>query len=178
MSFTSGEEHGVWLQDFYDGVKEIAGKSPKLTFATSERSDIRLIAFNSAIAQEGVSLTELHELQQQLMQQLEPALNIRNKFQFPILVYLESVYWLELIRLQSNKQGTFHIVFNYLEGEAVQKDRQGMYDCVYAIMEKLLKGILAIMAEQPKCTARELDLENHAEIRLVQFNNPNKAIQV
>merc|ERR1719347_2082557 len=97
MGFTS-EEHGVWPQDWYDGVKEIAVKSPKLTFATSERSDIRLLVFNSAIAQEGVSLNELHELKQQLLQQLEPPPNIVtifNKYQFPILVYLKSVYWLE-----------------------------------------------------------------------------------
>ena len=176
MGFSS-EEHGVWLQDWYDGVKEIAVKSPKLTFATSERSDIRLIAFNSAIAQEGVSLNELHELKQQL----EPPPNIvsiLNQYQFPILVYLESLHWLKLLRLRSNKQFTFHILFDYLEDNAVQKDHQGMYDCVCAIGEKLFKEFLAIMAEQPKSAARELDLENHAEILLVQFNNPNKAIQV
>ena len=69
MGFSS-EEHGVWLQDWYDGVKEIAVKIPKLTFATSERSNIRLIAFNYAIPQEGVSLNQLHELKQQLLQQL------------------------------------------------------------------------------------------------------------
>ena len=179
MGFTS-EEHGVWPQDWYDGVKEIAVKSPKLTFATSERSDIRLLVFNSAIAQEGVSLNELHELKQQLLQQLEPPPNIvtiLNKYQFPILVYLKSVYWLELLRLQSNKKSTFHILFDYLEDKAVQKDRQGMYECVCAIVEKLFKEFLGIMAEQPKSAARELELENHAEILLVQFNNPNKAIQ-
>ena len=179
MGFTS-EEHGVWPQDWYDGVKEIAVKSPKLTFATSERSDIRLLVFNSAIAQEGVSLNELHELKQQLLQQLEPPPNIvtiLNKHQFPILVYLKSVYWLELLRLQSNKKSTFHILFDYLEDKAVQKDRQGMYECVCAIVEKLFKEFLGIMAEQPKSAARELELENHAEILLVQFNNPNKAIQ-
>ena len=179
MGFTS-EEHGVWPQDWYDGVKEIAVKSPKLTFATSERSDIRLLVFNSAIAQEGVSLNELHELKQQLLQQLEPPPNIvtiLNKYQFPILVYLKSVYWLELLRLQSNKKSTFHILFDYLEDKAVQKDRQGMYECVCAIVEKLFKEFLGIMAEQPKSAAREFELENHAEILLVQFNNPNKAIQ-
>ena len=35
----------------YDGVKEISVKSPKLTFTSSQRSDIRLISHTSAIAQ-------------------------------------------------------------------------------------------------------------------------------
>ena len=115
------------------------------------------------------------------MQQLEPPPNIvfiLNQYQLPILVYLKSVYLLELLKVQRKKQGTFHILFDYLEDKAVQKDRQGMYDCVCAIVEKLFKEFLAIMAEQPKSAARELDQDNHAETLMVQFNNPNKAIQV
>ena len=49
MGFTN-EEKGVWPQDWYDGVKEIAIKSPKLTFNSSQRSDLRLVAFTSPIA--------------------------------------------------------------------------------------------------------------------------------
>ena len=40
-----------YLPSRYDGVKEIAVKSPKLTLQNSDKSDIRLIAYNSAIAQ-------------------------------------------------------------------------------------------------------------------------------
>ena len=40
-----------------------------------------------------------------------------------------------------------------------------------------IQEFLAVMAGQPKSAARELDLENHAEILLIHFNNPNKAIQ-
>ena len=40
-----------YLHSRYDGVKEIAVKSPKLTLQNSDKSDIRLIAYNSAIAQ-------------------------------------------------------------------------------------------------------------------------------
>ena len=179
MGFTS-EEHGVWPQDWYDGVKEISIKSPKLTFTSSQRSDIRLIGFTSAIAQDGVSLNELHHLKQQLLTQLEPPPNIvslLSKYQFPMLVYLKSVYWLEFLRLQSSKKCTFHVLFDYLEDKSIQKDRSGMYDCICAIVEKLFKEFLTLMAEQPKSAAREADLESHAEILLIQFNNPNKAIQ-
>ena len=178
--FTS-EEHGVWPQDWYDGVKEISVKSPKLTFSSGgQRSDIRLISHTSAIASDGVSLTELQHLKQQLVQQLEPPPNIvrlLNNYPFPLFVYLKSVYWLELLRLQTSKKCTFHILFDYLADKSVQKDKQGMYDCICAIVEKLFKEFLLIMEQQPKSAEREVDLENHAEILLMHFNNPDKPIQ-
>ncbi len=49
-----------------------------------------------------MSLNELHELKTQLLSQLDPGPNIITlikQYQFPILVYLKSVYWLELLRL-------------------------------------------------------------------------------
>merc|ERR1719492_509372 len=52
-----------------------------------------------------------------------------------------------------------------------------MYDCICAITEKLFKEFLSIIAEQPKSAEREVELENHAEILLIHFNNPEKPIQ-
>jgi hypothetical protein len=40
-------------------MQEIAIKSPKLTFNSAQRSDLRLISFTSAIAQEGQPETKL-----------------------------------------------------------------------------------------------------------------------
>ena len=73
------EEKGVWPQDWYDGVKEIAIKSPKLTFNSSQRSDLRLVAFTSPIAKDGVSLNELTDMKSQLLTQLEatPAVQVK-----------------------------------------------------------------------------------------------------
>ena len=102
----------------------------------ADETVLRLLGVKS-----GDGLLQLQlQLQQQLMQQLEPPPNIvfiLNQYQLPILVYLKSVYLLELLKVQRKKQGTFHILFDYLEDKAVQKDRQGMYDCVCTIVEKL-----------------------------------------
>ena len=92
-------------------------------------------------------------------------------------MYLKSVYWLELLRIQSSPKATFHILFDYLEDKAIQKDKTGVYDCICAIVEKLFKEFLAVIASLPKSHEREVDLENHAEILLIHFNNPNKSIQ-
>jgi len=45
------EEESVWPQDWYDGVKEIAVKAPKLTFSSGERSEIRQLGISLAISQ-------------------------------------------------------------------------------------------------------------------------------
>ena len=98
-----------------------------------------------------------------------------------VAVYLKSVFWLELLRIQSSPKAglpnprptaflnefifrgwgyivqvfthfialwflwqpclkaTFHILFDYLEDKAIQKDKTGVYDVICSIVEKLFK---------------------------------------
>lgn len=44
------EEQAVWPQDWYDGVKSISVKAPKMTFSTGERSEIRSLNVTAAIS--------------------------------------------------------------------------------------------------------------------------------
>ena len=53
------DDSALWPQDWYDGVKEIAAKAPKLTFMSGERSEIRQLNVNRAISKEGVSYQDL-----------------------------------------------------------------------------------------------------------------------
>ena len=53
------DDSALWPQDWYDGVKEIAAKAPKLTFMSGERSEIRQLSINNAISKEGVSYQDL-----------------------------------------------------------------------------------------------------------------------
>ena len=116
-------------------------------------------------------MNELQELKQQLITQLDPPTNIislLNKYPFPLLVYLKSVYWLELLRLQSSKICTFHILFDYLADKSVQKDKQGMYDCICAIVEKLFREFLSIMAEHPQVLFHVEDFHHNSVILSLQ----------
>ncbi len=54
----------------YDGVKEISVKSPKLTFSSGERSEIRQLTMTQAISQDGVKASELQVLKGQLLAML------------------------------------------------------------------------------------------------------------
>ena len=56
------DDTALWPQDWYDGVKEIAAKAPKLTFVKGERAEIRQLNVNHAISKEGVTYAELQEM--------------------------------------------------------------------------------------------------------------------
>jgi len=47
---------GLWPSEWYDGVKEIAIKSPCLVTQTSTRSQMRELQYTSAVRNESVSL--------------------------------------------------------------------------------------------------------------------------
>lgn len=47
---------GLWPSDWYEGVKEIAIKSPCLVTQTSTRSQMRELQYTSAVRNESVSL--------------------------------------------------------------------------------------------------------------------------
>lgn len=65
------DDDALWPQDWYDGVKEIAAKAPKLTFMSGERSEIRQLNVNHAISKEGVTDQELQEYKNTLVTLLE-----------------------------------------------------------------------------------------------------------
>ena len=68
------------------------------------------MSLNIYYFKDGVSLNELHELKNQLLTQLEPPPNIvtlLKQYQFPILVYLKSVFWLEYLREVSSSLSFF-----------------------------------------------------------------------
>jgi phosphatidylinositol 4-kinase len=70
------EEDGVWPQDWYDGVKSISVKAPKMTFSTGERSEIRKLNVTLAISKDGITASELQEMKTQLLAMLDHPVNM------------------------------------------------------------------------------------------------------
>ncbi|KAK2556707.1 Phosphatidylinositol 4-kinase alpha [Acropora cervicornis] len=90
------EGSGLWPHEWYDGVCQIASKSPLLLGTGHLRSELM---YNSALRNDSV-----------------------NPLNFGQCTYLLSVYRLESLRVSSDP-GKFYSIFDYLEDRAIEKDK-------------------------------------------------------
>ncbi|KAG6449776.1 hypothetical protein O3G_MSEX006205 [Manduca sexta] len=179
MGFTAAES-GLWPQEWYTGVKEIAVKSPFLVSQTSLRSEFRELHYTSAVRNDSVSMNELQELKTQILNLLEHPPDVTvivNKLMFAPCMYILSVYWLETLRVCNSPEPSLQPIIEYLSDTALQKDKAGMWQCVASVGDKVFQKFLDVMSEKVKDESRERELEGHAQFLLVNFNHIHKQIR-
>lgn len=176
MGFTS--ETGLWPQEWFEELKEIAAKSPLLVSREHLRSELQ---YNTAIRNDAVSGSEIQELRNQilsLIDHLPEVTPLINKLNFAQCTYLLSVYHLETLRVRHIQEKTpFHCMLQYLEDPTIQKDKAGMWECILAVSDKVFQTYLDIVSSKPRNKGRDDELEEHATFLLVKFNHPQKKIR-
>ncbi|CAB3245856.1 unnamed protein product [Arctia plantaginis] len=179
MGFTAADS-GLWPQEWYTGVKEIAVKSPFLVSQTSLRSEMRELQYTSAVRNDSVSMNELQELKTQISNLLDHQPDVTvvvNKLTFAPCMYLLSVYWLETLRVCNSPEPSLQPIIEYLSDSTLQKDKTGMWLCVASVGDKVFQKFLDVMSDKVKDESRERELEGHAQFLLVNFNHIHKQIR-
>lgn len=201
MGFTL-QESGLWPREWYEGVLDIAVKSPLLVSQTSFRSELRELQYTSALRNDSISGTELAELKAQITNLLDPPAEVGaiiSKLTFAQCCYLHSVYSLETLRVRfffkllcwkvklmivfsmlqvkHSKDTSFHAMFDYLCDPLIQKDKSGMWQCIHTVADRVFNCFLDVMTSKPKDAKSEAELEVHAQFLLVQFNHIHRQIR-
>jgi len=156
MGFTAADS-GLWPADWYDGVRNIAVKSPYLVSQTSYRSEMRELQYTSAVRNESVSVNELQELKTQILNLLGHPADVTafvNKLSFAQCTYLLSVYWLEILRVQNSSQPSLQPILEYLSDSALQKDKGGMWQCICSVGDRVFAQFLQVMSNKPKGSSK------------------------
>ncbi|CAL8128289.1 unnamed protein product [Orchesella dallaii] len=154
--------------EWFVGLKEIAARSPPLMHRNSFRA-------------EAVSPIELQELRNKTLNLLyksstDVASIVRN-LPFPQVAYLLSAYWLETFRIERTEEPSLKEMFGYLNEPSIQREKSGLWQCFSCVAEKVFDKFLSVLSKWEKNIQKEMELEQHAQFLLVQFNHVNRQIR-
>lgn len=177
MGFTS--DTSLWPKEWLACVKEIATKSPLLKSRDHLRSELQ---YNTAIRNDSATMDELFEVRNQILNDLDhPAdiISIVNRMNFAQCTYLMSVYRMEAFRVEgrATQDFSFQVMLQYLEDPTIQRDKDGIRQCIFSISDKIFKVYLDVLSRRPMNKERDQELEELAILLLVKFNHPQKQIR-
>ena len=181
MGFTTN--NSLWPVEWFQHVRSIASKSPLINKSQHLKSEL---LYNTAIRNEAVSLPELTEIRNQILNDLDSnssnnseVFGIVNKMGSTQCTFLLSVCRLEVFRIQNLIDGRSPqlVIFQYLEDSTIEKDKDGMWICMAHVANKVFKVLLQVMENKPKNKARDEELEDYAIFLLIKFNHRDKKIR-
>ncbi|ESO09799.1 hypothetical protein HELRODRAFT_194993 [Helobdella robusta] len=175
MGFTNEDQ---WPVEWFEGVCQIATKSPLLILKEHLRSELQ---YTSVLNSSSMTTSELAEMRNTVLNVLDnptELIPIVNKLSFAQCAYLLSVYKLEALRIShSTDPCAFHGLFLYLEDKGIIQDKSDMWKCISAVSYKAFEIFLNVKSDMPKTEQLERELEQDAQFLLVNFNHYFKTIR-
>ena len=181
MGFTTNTS--LWPTEWFHHVRSIAAKSPLINKSQHLKSEL---LYNTAIRNEAVSLPELTEIRNQILNDLDAnssnnseVFGVVNKMGSTQCTFLLSVCKLEVFRIQNliDCRSPQLVIFQYLEDLTIEKDKDGMWICMMHVANKVFKVLLKVVENKPKNKARDEELEDYAIFLLIKFNHRDKKIR-
>ncbi len=165
------------LWPWYKNLAVISIKSPVLLSKEHLKSELH---YNSALKHDQVSQSELNETRNLISSWLDQpdASQIIKNLTFAQCSYLQSVFKLETLRvINATSAISYQKIFQYLEDITIQKDKAGIWFCIFCIAKKSFSTYLDVVSALPRTQTRDEDLESQVQFLLVKFNHINKKIR-
>ncbi|GMT18880.1 hypothetical protein PFISCL1PPCAC_10177 [Pristionchus fissidentatus] len=165
------EYSGLWPEEWYIAVCDVAVKSPVLLPTENLRSEL---IDNAAIKNDVMSPAELQEMRNTVVAELDHPVDVVamvNRMEFAQCTYLLSVVRMEKMRVKHAKEsGAVQEFFKYLEDRAIRKDKAGMWQCLLSAAIVVFHSFLE-SAKRREGKWTEVNLERHAQFLLIYFNH-------
>lgn len=79
--------------------------------------------------------------------------------------------------INSGTSSSYQQIFQYLEDTTIQKDKTGIWFCIFCMAKKSFLIYLDVIGNQPKTTTRDNELDSMVQFILVKFNHIYKKLR-
>ncbi|CAD5216891.1 unnamed protein product [Bursaphelenchus okinawaensis] len=169
---------GLWPDDWYRAVCQIAVKAPVLTVIENLKSEM---IENAAIKMDTLPLADIQERRNLVLKEVQQSPEITtivSRMDYAQCIYLLSVCRTEKMRVvHSNEPDAPQQMFKYLEDKAIRKDKTGIWSCLLSATPLIFTEYLNRMAKGNACRQRTADIRVTAEFLLVMFNHSVREVR-
>ncbi|CAD5222232.1 unnamed protein product [Bursaphelenchus xylophilus] len=178
VGFNLEVNDGLWPDDWYKALCQVAVKAPVLTVMENLKSEM---IENAAIKMDSLPLSDVQERRNLVMKEVPQTPEITtiiSRLDYAQCTYLLSVCRTEKMRvITSSEPDAPQQMFRYLEDKAIRKDKSGIWSCLLAATPLIFTEYLNKMSKSNACRQRTADIRVTAEFLLIMFNHSIREVR-